>query len=161
MGKTYRDVSAGSHSKNYDQNKCRGFQKKKMRSIQHSIRNENRNSDECTFIKTKKKTNNHWSSGYIGIAPNINGYNNCNSIEQKVYEIDRIEENNLFYSGLNSWSGSSLINDLQKIINKLSLESKSERGNHNEFNYLKATLKQLNRRGNAVIFKGHNKDKIY
>lgn len=154
MGKSFKDVSSGSHSEHYKYDKCRGFQKKKMRSIQHGVRNENRNSDESSFINTKKKTNEYWASKYIGIAPNVNGYNNWRSVEREVY-------NNDFQKGnpekSTRWSGENLVDDIKKIINDIEKTVKCERGNHNIKNYLEATLKQIERRGEAKIFKGHRK----
>jgi len=48
MGKTYRDVSIISYD---DSREARKARKKEIRSIRHSIRDNNRKSDECTYIK--------------------------------------------------------------------------------------------------------------
>jgi hypothetical protein len=154
MGKTFRQASVIFYDINCN---FRGFQKKDTRSLRHSIRNDNRNSDECTYVNYVKKK--FWGNKdkYYGVAPNINGYLNDKSIEKEIYG-----KNTWFnINGLLSskWNEGNTIENIKNNI-KLrddSVKNYSHGGNHNVINYLKCSLKQIERRGKAKIFKGHDR----
>ena len=165
MGKTFRRISMVLNDASCN---SRGFQRNNMRSQRHSIRNDNRNSDECTYVKHVEKYK-FWGKKdkYYDPAPNINGYLNDKSIEEEIYG-----ENTLFnVDGLLplKWVGGSIIENIKNIIenikNKIELKDKSAKeninGNHNGLNYLKCSLKQIERRGKAKIFKGHDRSSSF
>lgn len=76
MGKTYRNIWAGSNSVDYHSPHNRGFAKEKKQYSHKQIRNSNKVLDEDSFktmkyIKRQKKMNEHFASGYYGRIGNI------------------------------------------------------------------------------------------
>lgn len=150
MGKSYRNVSAGSNSEHYKFDKCRGFAKDKKRTSHHQIRNDNRNCDEESIqtnnFKTEMYMKNGIGSGYwgkIGNVPNMS----YKTLDDELYP------KNGDYK-INKWKqtdGSILETIDNAIINKPDYE-------RNKTSYLKATIKQIERRNEPGIFKGHNRD---
>ena len=132
MGKTYRNVSGGSCSEDYHSDHNRGFAKKKKRHSHHSLRNKNRNKYDEEYenfnCKTTEKMNKHWAASYYGKLGNVG-----NMPYTTIKEIEEININNT------SWRNNCL-------PNKRHVENMAD--NSEDYNnYLKATLKQINRRG--------------
>ena len=76
MGKTYRNVGAGSNSVDYHSKHNRGFAKEKKSYSHKQTRNNNRNCNEDTFqknswFKPEMNMNSHWASQYVGKIGNI------------------------------------------------------------------------------------------
>ena len=115
--------------------KDRGFARKQARHSHHSIRNQNRGCEEDSFqpfdCKVPHKLNTHWACQYVGPVGNVP------NMSHKLID----EE---LYHGSSWREGSLRVNILDKFI-------------ESEFkdNYLRASLKQLERRGSLGIFKGH------
>jgi len=137
MGKTYRNVNAGSNSVSYHSPHDRGFAKQiKARShqiIRHNNNNKNCNDDNIEIFNCKcEKMNNHWASAYygrIGNIPNCEGY--C--IEDYDYKWNK--------------NDTSLKDTIETIIDNI-VDSKDK--------YLIASKKQIERRGNIGRFYGHH-----
>ena len=78
MGKTHRNVYAGSNSVDYHSPQSRGFAKEKKANSHRKIRahNKSANEDNIKSVNDLYKTeimNNHWASGYrdeVGNIPN-------------------------------------------------------------------------------------------
>lgn len=76
MGKTYRNVYAGSNSKDYHSPHNRGFAKEKKQYSHKQLRVSNNNCDEDNYktMRDIKKMNNHFASSFynsqLGNIPN-------------------------------------------------------------------------------------------
>ena len=99
MGKSHRNVYAGSNSKSYQSPHERGFAKRKKAYTRKQIRTHNKNSDELS-VKTchydilgNSKMNTHWSSAYVENDPNNKW--NISTIYEK--QIKRRGKKSLFY----------------------------------------------------------------
>jgi len=140
MGKTYREVFAGSCSVDYHSEHNRGFAKKKKRNSHHSIRNKNKNKDESEYdnfnCKSVTKMNTHWAASYGGDIGNVGNMPNTNIKDLCCNK---------------KWKKDDLSNE--NFLEKIFEEEKCG----TDAGYLRATLKQIKRRGKATLFKGHNK----
>ena len=139
MGKTYRKYGNQlCKSDSYHEDKNRGWRKKKIRSINHSLRNKNREKDELDFnnkpesppfdsISDKKIIN----FTYMGGGKKSMNFN---------HSIDNLYDDS-------KWEKGDLRENLQNIVD--------------EDHFYKICLKQLDRRKNIGVFKGHNKGDKY
>lgn len=173
MGKTYKKNGSGiARSVNYKANKNRKFTKIKYKSSHSSNRNKNKNilNDE-SFIPFDCKQNLHKYKSYQSIKhknllniPNyhynefsddslrsIYDYKNITSWEKEKYK---------------PWKNDTLENNLNNIKKDIYNSDKtnfkrfgrSEDSHKNVIlKFIKATLKQLNRRDKVSKFRGHNR----
>jgi hypothetical protein len=153
MGKTYKD-SAGSRSESYNENKHRGFVRKMDHNSHHSLRNKNRNADELTFNKLNKS--NHWMNNIGYVQPsNIPHYNNYyNRAPNKSSYIDDIiieKFDGDKFDGPKR-NNESIEYNIKKYINQ-HINDKQFRCDDN-YKYLTASLKQIERRGEIREFYG-------
>ena len=135
MGKTYRKYGNQlCKSDSYHADKNRGWRKKRIRSINHGLRNKNRGTDELDFnnkpesppfdsISDKKIIN----FTYMGGGKKSMNFN---------HSIDNIYDDS-------KWEKGDLRENLQNKVN--------------EDHFYKICVKQLDRRKNIGVFKGHTK----
>ncbi len=162
MGKTLRN-STTSRSEWFRSNKTRGLIRKLDRNSHHSLRNDNRNSDELTFNRFKKKHHQVIQTDYNkSNVPNFSKccglYNHSNFIDDLI-----INEKSEYCSKRN---GSSLKDNLQIFIdnNKEFIMKNNKKCNQNfmsqnKFVYLLNSLKQLQRRGKLNEFDGRKNER--
>jgi len=140
MGKTYRNVYAGSNSVSYKSPHNRGFSKVKKRYSHRKVRTHNKCCSEDEIISLKhlhsnEIMNNCMGSGYYGDIGNI-----PNKPEFNFYDKDLLRNRYNI-----KWEKEDIC-DLD-IIN---------RGiNINKDNEFKICKKQIMRRGNMGLFYGH------
>ena len=144
MGKTYRNVNAGSCSTDYHSPHNRGFAKDKKAYSHHSIRTHNKGCDEDTievFNCKQRKMNTHWAASYYGETPNVPNYRGFD-----------INEKNLYKDYDYKWSKEDTTQlDTMNTI----LETNKEHPITYQIDYIKASKKQIERRGNTGSFRGH------
>lgn len=143
MGKTHRKVKAGSCSIDYHSPHNRGFAKIEKANSHHKIRTHNRGCDEDSieiFNCKQKKMNNHWAASYYGEACNIPN-------KKGLYLDDKSLQNDFKYK----WTK----NDTNQI-DTLNTVLDNYKGDNEVFtNYIKASKKQLERRGTNGPFYDH------
>ena len=137
MGKTYRNVNAGSNSTNYHSPHIRGFAREKKTYSHKQTRNNNRNCDDETFqqnnwLNPEMNMNSHWASQYYGKLGNIPNLPHANLDEYC------------------KWRK----ND-KNILETINREITNSDTNDYSGSYLASTKKQIERRGKMGLFKGH------
>jgi len=147
MGKTHRKVNAGSCSVDYHSPHNRGFAKEEKAYSHHKIRTQNRSSignsieDNIeTFNCKQKKMNCHWAASYYGKQcniPNMHG----------LYTNDTELHNDYDYKWAKTETNQ--VDTFNKIL--------GDNCNDNDIKtkYIKASKKQLERRGTNEPFYGH------
>jgi carboxypeptidase C (cathepsin A) len=152
MGKTNRNVNAGSCSTDYHSKHNRGFAKQEKARSHRSIRAQNKGCDEETiqlFNCKQKHMNTHWAASYYGPACNV-------SNQRGHYSTD----GDLFSSCKHVWSPKerTQIDTLNAAMTSHSqLPEVDQVRNETYVQYLKATKKQIERRGEAKAFGGHHR----
>jgi hypothetical protein len=141
MGKTYKNVNAGSNSVDYHSPNNRGFAKVKKQHSHRKVRTHNKYCSEDDIISLKQLNgnqimNNHFASRYygeLGNIPNRPDFNFYNKeLLRKHYNVEWKKED---------------LSDLDTINRAI------DEGNKNpEFKMCK---KQIERRGNIGLFYGH------
>lgn len=139
MGKTHRNVNAGSNSIDYHSPHNRGFAKDKKQYTHKQIRNSNKICDEDTFqtmkhISGEKKMKEHFASGYrskIGNIPN----------KPDFLFTDEYLENNYGVK----WDKHNDKTPLDTINRVVNIDP-----------VFKMCKKQIERRGNVGLFYGHH-----
>lgn len=139
MGKSHRNVGAGSCSKDYNSPHNRGFAREKKAHSHHSIRTHNNNCDDDTiqiFNCKCKKMNYSWAASYYGEVENIPNF-----------ILHYIDDKSLNENYGYKWNknDTTLMDTINTIIN----------GRSKDNEYLTACKKQIERRGNVGRFYGH------
>lgn len=137
MGKTYRDNITWSRSVSFKSDHSRGFAKEKDRTSHHSHRNENRSCDDETayvpFNKDFKRER---------FAPFDPKRQRCN--------IANDDRDLMTVFSQTGWQHGTLAQNLRKHLGNKDI-CKSD------ISYLRSSLKQVERRGAATRFCGHDK----
>ena len=131
MGKTYRNVSAGSRSEDFHSPSNRGLMREKVRHSHHSNRNKNRDSDESTFesfncqLKTAK---NFGASGYSGPQSNVANFFGWELKDELRKDYSNVNPNLAIASG--DRDNDALQKDIENKINQIAEAQKTnaERG---------------------------------
>lgn len=146
MGKTYRDNVIFPRSQSFKSDHNRGWARELDRHSHHSHRNMNRNcSEDGTFVPFGRgfKRENCFSLQY--------GKNVCNNS----YNLEELKQN---HKDACDWNHLPLKQCLLKVVDREKKKNEEYgRGGNSLKKYAKATLKQLERRGSASRFKGHDK----
>lgn len=137
MGKTYRNVFAGSNSVDYHSPQNRGFAKCKKQHSHRKVRAHNKCCSDETFISLKDLNsnqimNNHWASGYYGKRGNIANDPRFQFNDDFLYRDYQIKWNNDEKSPL-------------EMVNRIIEEG-------NEDSKFKMCKKQIDRRGKVGLF---------
>ena len=175
MGKTYKKNGSGiARSVNYKANKNRKFTKIKYKSSHSSNRNKNKNilNDE-SFIPFDCKQKLHKHKAYQSIKhknllniPNYHYNEFSDDSLRSIYDYINITS----WEKYKPWKNDTLENNLNNIKKDIYNSDKSNfkvfgRSGDSHKNamskFLKATLKQLNRRNKISKFKGHNRKNKY
>lgn len=140
MGKTYRNVFAGSNSVDYHSQHNRGFAKVKKQNSRRRVRTHNKCCGEDEIISVKQLhdneiMNNHWSSGYHSELGNIANYPRFRFHDDFLYKNYKIQWNNDDKSSL-------------EMVNRIIEEGYKDP----EFIMCK---KQIERRGKLGLFYSH------
>ena len=137
MGKTYRENIVDSRSVLYKSDRNRGWAREKDKHSHHSHRNTNLGCDECSYVPFNKDfKRNDRDRTFQTSYQRSNLHNDCRDL-------------NTFFAQ-NGWEHGTL---KQNIVEKI----RSELLDKEEKNYLKKSLKQVERRGRAAKFTGHDK----
>ena len=143
MGKTRRNVNAGSCSTDYHSPHNRGFARDVKARSHHSIRTHNKGCDEDsvqTFNCKHKHMNTHLAASYYGEALNVPNYKGLTFDEKDLHKDFNYK-----------WSKSetSQLDTLNTILEK------DDGHCPTNTKYIKASKKQVERRGNVGQFYGH------
>jgi hypothetical protein len=141
MGKTYRDVIVHPRSVSYKSDHSRGFAREKDRHSHHSHRNSNIGCDETSYVPFNKDFKREAVFSYSASQQRSNIPN----------DPSRDLETFFYYT---EWVHGSLKENLN---NQLQKGIKDGIFTHDDINYMKQTLKQIERRGIARRFVGHDK----
>ncbi len=140
MGKTHRNVYAGSNSVDYQSPQNRGFAKEKKANSHRKIRayNKTANEDNIKSINNLHSTeimNNHWASCYrdeVGNLPNKPEFRLTDEYLNRVYDIKWTKDEK------------SQLDTVNKAL---------ENGHQDPV--FKMCKKQIERRGSVGFFYGH------
>ena len=140
MGKTYRNVFAGSNSTDYHSPQNRGFAKFKKQHSHRKVRKHNKCCDDENIISLKNLNcnqimKNHWASGYYGKRGNIANDTSFQFNDNCLYKDYGIQWNNYEKSPL-------------EMVNRI-----IEEGNKDP--KFKMCKKQIERRGTMGLFYGY------
>jgi hypothetical protein len=141
MGKTYRKVNAGSCSIDYHSPHNRGFAKDVKARSHHSIRTHNKGCNEDniqTFNCKHKHMNTHWAASYYGKPLNLPNYKGI-----------KLDKKNLYEDFNYKWSkeDTTQLDTMNTIV-----ETNKK---HHNIDYIRASKKQIERRGNVGSFRSH------
>lgn len=138
MGKTYRDNIVWSRSVSFKSDHSRGFAKEKDRTSHHSHRNENRScDDETAYVPFNKDFKRERFAEY---DPNRQRMNIANDNHDLMTVFSKV-----------GWQHGTLAQNLRKQISSRDVSK-------DVVIYMKNSLKQVERRGAATRFCGHDKE---
>lgn len=156
MEKSFKNFSVISRSEAYFEDKCRGFARKADRNSHHSKRNNNRNADEMTFqhgavkrtFKIPAKSSNVPNDYHL----NFKDHNNYrHDIKKEILELVN------YHTKLSPEENIDLYFETAESEKERLKKSRVRYGS--SFHFLRATRKQLQRRGKAERFCGYNKER--
>lgn len=137
MGKTYRDTITFSRSVSFKSDHNRGFAKEKDRTSHHSHRNENRCCvDETSYVPFNKDFKRE-RCGYFD-----------RNVQRSNIAYDERDLLTVFSN--HGWQKGTLAQNLRSQIGKKDVSRE-------ETAYLRKSLKQVERRGVAARFCGHDR----
>lgn len=150
MGKTFRKNNSGSQSESYHADKNRDFAKKKKRHTHGQVRRHNKKCDttEDNVQNTKsisKLMKHHWASAYS---------NEMNNLISSPYQT---LEAHICYHEKWQKSDGDILDTIDTRIKKFNTDDGKSQ-DHDSIIYLKATRKQIIRRGKASVFRGHRNE---